>query len=88
VVRERIVAGDTDDQVITFVTDRYGDFVRLRPPFKPETWLLWLGTPALLLAAVGSVILVARRRRKAAAAPMPLSAEERRRLDTALGEGP
>jgi cytochrome c-type biogenesis protein CcmH len=87
-VRERLAAGDSDDQVIAFVTDRYGDFVRLRPPFKPETWLLWLGTPALLLAAAGSVILVARRRRVAAEAPGPLSAAERSRLDAALGEGP
>jgi len=87
-VRERLAGGDSDDQVIAFVTDRYGDFVRLRPPFKPETWLLWLGTPALLLAAAGSVVLIARRRRAAAAVPAPLSAEERRRLDAVLGEGP
>jgi cytochrome c-type biogenesis protein CcmH len=87
-VRERLAAGDSDDQAIAFVTDRYGDFVRLRPPFKPETWLLWLGTPALLLAAAGSVVLIARRRRAAAAVPAPLSAEERRRLDAVLGEGP
>jgi cytochrome c-type biogenesis protein CcmH len=87
-VRERLAAGDSDDQAIAFVTDRYGDFVRLRPPFKPETWLLWLGTPALLLAAAGSVVLIARRRRAAAAVLAPLSAEERRRLDAVLGEGP
>jgi cytochrome c-type biogenesis protein CcmH len=86
-VRERLTAGDSNDQVVAFVTERYGDFVRLRPPFKPETWLLWLGTPTLLLAAAGAVILVARRRRTASA-PTPLSTDERRRLDIALGDGP
>ena len=47
-IRERLLEGDTDEGVIAYVVDRYGDYVLLRPPFKPKTYLLWLG-PALLL---------------------------------------
>jgi len=50
VVRERLVAGDSDEQILDYLTDRYGDFVLLSPPVKPGTYLLWAG-PALLLAA-------------------------------------
>jgi cytochrome c-type biogenesis protein CcmH len=87
-VRERIAAGDSDAQVIAHVHARYGDFVLLRPPVRPGTWLLWFG-PALLLAAGAAVIVVrARRRRSAALAPAPLSDEERRRLHGLLpGDG-
>ena len=46
-VRERLVSGDSDGQVIDYVVSRYGDFVRLRPPFKAPTYALWLG-PALI----------------------------------------
>lgn len=48
-VRERLVAGDSNQEVINFVVERYGDFVLLSPPLKPATWLLWL-SPILLLA--------------------------------------
>jgi cytochrome c-type biogenesis protein CcmH/NrfF len=47
-VREQLRAGRTPEQVVAFMTERYGDFVLYRPPFKSTTWLLWLG-PALLL---------------------------------------
>ena len=47
-LREQLTAGQTDEQVIKFMTDRYGAFVLYKPPFEPRTWLLWLG-PALLL---------------------------------------
>jgi cytochrome c-type biogenesis protein CcmH len=48
-VRERIKAGDTDAQIRDFLVARYGDFILLTPPWRPDTWLLWL-TPALTLA--------------------------------------
>lgn len=46
-VRERLVAGDSDTEVIEFVRARYGDFVLLKPPFQPSTYALWIG-PALI----------------------------------------
>ena len=86
VVRERVAEGDDDDAVTAYVVARYGDFVLLRPPFKPKTWPLWLGPPLLL--ALAALALAARRRRRTAAAAPALSAEERARLDRLLdGDG-
>ena len=48
IVRERLVAGDTDEEVIAFVTERYGDYARLKPALRGDTLLLWL-TPAIAL---------------------------------------
>lgn len=90
VVRERLSAGDTDAQVMGFVTARYGDYVLLRPPFKPSTWLLWLGPLVILaLAMAGVSIFLARRRRVSAEAEPPLTADEARRLEQLLeADGP
>jgi cytochrome c-type biogenesis protein CcmH len=82
-VRERLAAGDSDEQVYAFMVARYGDYVLLKPPFKSGTWVLWLGAPVLLLVAGGALLLAARRRR-APVAPQPLSEEEQRRLDALL----
>ena len=63
-VRERLVAGDTDAEVIEFVRARYGDYVLLMPPFKPETYALWLAPAFLVLFGAGAVIIVLRSSRK------------------------
>lgn len=90
IVRGRVAAGDSDRQVIDWVVARYGDFVRLRPPFRPLTWLLWF-SPALALATGGAAALIARRQRTPP--PAPLSDAERARLselmppDGAPGQG-
>jgi cytochrome c-type biogenesis protein CcmH len=84
-VRERLTAGDNDDQVFAYMVARYGDYVLLKPPFKTSTLVLWLGGPILLIVA-GSALLVAarRRRQQSPAPPQPLSDEERQRLDALL----
>lgn len=71
-VRERLLAGDTDDAVIDYVTDRYGDYVLLQPPVKPTTYLLWF-FPAVLFAA--GLVVTARylRRRRDGAGPAAVS---------------
>jgi len=83
-VRERIKAGDSDAQVIDYLVARYGDFVLLKPPIKPETLLLWLLPPLALLGGGFAVWLQARRRKVAAGAGSDasagLTAEEERRL--------
>ena len=85
-VRERLTAGDSNDQVFAYMVARYGDYVLLKPPFKTGTLVLWLGAPLLLLIAGGALLLAARRRQRAGlAAPPPLSDEEQRRLDALLG---
>ena len=81
IVRERLKAGDSDSAIRTFVVDRYGTFVLLRPPVARSTALLW-GTPVLLLALAGWLLW--RRRRADAAVPdtlEPLSADEVARLE-------
>jgi len=51
-VRERLVAGDTDQEVLDYLVVRYGDFVLFKPPLKPSTYLLWFGPGIVLLLAI------------------------------------
>ncbi|MEX2450667.1 MAG: cytochrome c-type biogenesis protein [Rhodospirillales bacterium] len=89
-VRERLQAGDTDDQVIGYVVSRYGDFVLLKPPFKASTYVLWIGPGVVFLAGVIALILFFRRRARAGATPAhqppPLSPEEKTRLRALMKE--
>jgi len=85
-VRERLSAGDSDEEVRNFVVARYGDFVLLRPPFNWQTALLWGGPFLVLLAGIAAIVTAARRRRTEVAAVAPLSDEEKARL-AALLEG-
>jgi len=81
-IRERLVAGDSDVQVIDFVVARYGEFVLLRPRFAPHTWALWLGPPIVFLLGAALIYTSYRRRQREAAAvtPAPLSEDEQRKL--------
>ena len=88
VVRERLVAGDSDDQVMAYVTARYGDFVLLRPPIKPITYALWFGPAVVFVLGIAGVVVFYRRRARASVAAAPLSEEERRRLERLLEESP
>jgi len=84
IVRERLLAGDSDGEVRQYLVDRYGDFVLLEPPVKPATYLLWFGPVAIFAAAALGVVLYLRRRQAPAAAPAPLSEAERRCLAALL----
>jgi len=64
-IREQMKAGKDDREVIAYLTERYGDFVLYRPPFKPVTYLLWLG-PVLFLGIGGGAWYMTLRRRRAA----------------------
>lgn len=77
-VRERLKEGDSDDKVREFLVSRYGDFILLKPPVKPETWILW-ATPAVVLL-VGGLLARAVLRARAKAAPTTLTDEERAEL--------
>ncbi|MEQ8587836.1 MAG: cytochrome c-type biogenesis protein [Thalassobaculaceae bacterium] len=82
-VRERLQAGDSDDEVLDYLVARFGPFVLLEPPKTDSTLLLWYGPAALLgLGAIAVAGVFLRRRRTAA--PTPLSDEERRRLEALL----
>lgn len=93
-VRERLKAGDTDDEVRDFLVARYGAFVLLKPPFSAATLLLWF-IPLIALAAAGLILwnafgAPARARAAAAAASAgrALTEEERRALDALLDDTP
>ncbi len=87
-VRERLVAGDSNDQVLNYVHDRYGDFVLLRPPVTGYTALLWGGPFVLLaLAGIGTALYMRQRRRDVETMPAPaLTADEEARLADLLNE--
>jgi len=80
-IREQIAAGRTDDEILTYMVDRYGDFVLYQPPFKATTVLLWAG-PALLL--FGGVFILLRNLRRQPAAEATLTDEERERAKRLL----
>ncbi len=85
IVRERVVAGDTDSEVIDFFVARYGDWVLLEPPFRARTVVLWVGPfVVLVLGAAGLVFYRFRRGATPAAAAAALSEEERRRVEQLL----
>jgi cytochrome c-type biogenesis protein CcmH len=86
-VRERLKAGDSNQQIVDFIVARYGEFVLLKPRFEMHTLVLWLATPAAFLAALLIVALAFRQRRAEAQNPVPLSVAEKRRLKRILGEG-
>jgi len=77
-VRERLVAGDSDEAVRQFLVDRYGEYVLLNPRLNNHTILLWIAAPTLLLAGLGTLFVVGRKRRLATA---ELSADEQAALD-------
>lgn len=86
-VRERLVAGDSDQQVIDFVVDRYGEYALLKPLTGGANWLLWAAGPLMAIAALGGGLVYLRRRDTA---PEPdggaLSPEEQARLRKILDE--
>lgn len=86
-VRQRIVAGDSDQQVLDYVVARYGEFVLFRPPFNARNAPLWLAGPALLMVGGGIAYAFIRRRGDAPEPPRPpLSPEEEARLRDLTGE--
>jgi cytochrome c-type biogenesis protein CcmH len=76
-LRERLLKGDTDAEAKAYIVRRYGTYVLLKPPFRPETMLLWFGPFFVLgVAGIGASMYLARRRKETVP---PLSPEEERR---------
>jgi cytochrome c-type biogenesis protein CcmH len=82
-VRERMEAGDSDEEIVAYVVARYGDYVLLEPPVKLGTYALWAAPLALVGIALLGAGLYLRRRTP----PEALDAEERARARRILGEG-
>lgn len=87
-IRELIRAGKTDDEITTYLVDRYGDFVRYRPPLKAGTLVLWFGPFVLLAGALAALFVFLRKRNRefsvSSADDTPLTAEEQQRADAML----
>ena len=83
-IRERMVAGDSDAEIKAFLVARYGDYVLFDPPMQLTTYALWFGPGLILLLGALGVYFFFSRTRRAPAAPVPLSAEERARLERLL----
>lgn len=82
-IRERLTAGDSDNQVVDYLVSRYGEFVLLKPRFATHTLVLWLGPFVILLAGL---LFIFRQRRSATTAPneQPLTGEESEELERIL----
>jgi cytochrome c-type biogenesis protein CcmH len=85
-VREMIAKDMSDQEIIDFLVERYGDFVLYRPRWKASTTVLWLG-PFLLLIAGATALVLALRRRQKKLVDVSLSEEERARVTQLLSEG-
>lgn len=86
-VRQRLVSGDSDRQVIDFLVARYGEFVLLKPRLEWHTLLLWGVAPAVLLVGIGGLVLMARKRRTVTLQAAGLTPDEQKRLATLVEPG-
>lgn len=82
-IREQMKAGKSDQEIIAFLTDRYGDFVLYNPPVKKTTYLLWFGPFVLLIGGTGVLYRYLKRRRELIQ-DKPLTADERKRAEEIL----
>ena len=82
-VREKLTAGATNDEIFDFLVDRYGDFILLNPPFKPSTYVLWYGPLIFLIVGLLMTVLIMKKSKRRAS-EKPLSQEERVSLSKLL----
>lgn len=86
-IRILIKEGKSDEQIRTFMVERYGDFVLYRPPVKPITWLLWIGPFVILVIGIGGLLTYLRRRDRSVSS-LRLTDEDNLRIDALLnGDG-
>ena len=82
-IREQMKAGKSDQEIIAFLTQRYGDFVLYKPPVKSTTYLLWFG-PFVLLIGGTAVLFRFLKRRREMIHEQPLTADEQKRAEEIL----
>ena len=82
-VREKLTAGATNDEIFDFLVDRYGDFILLNPPFKPSTYALWYGPLIFLIVGLLMTVLILKKSKRRAS-EKPLSQAERVSLSKLL----
>jgi cytochrome c-type biogenesis protein CcmH len=82
--RAMIAAGKTDEEIRSYMVDRYGDFVLYKPPFNAATAVLWVGPGLLIVVGLTVLIVMLRRRRSAGETPAAPDAARRREIETLL----
>ncbi len=82
-LRTLVKANKSDAQIKEYLVSRYGDFVLYRPPFKPLTWMLWVGPFLLLIAAIVVLVRLVRRSQRSAA-PAALDPDQRKKAQSLL----
>lgn len=83
-VRDRLKKGDSDEQVMDFIVDRYGEFVLLKPRLNERTVLLWGFPVVVLLIGAAALVVAFRGRKRAGEAPVPLTESEKAELSRLL----
>lgn len=86
-VREMLHSGKTNEEVVNYMVERYGDFVRYKPPMKPTTYFLWFGPGLLIVIGLSVLFITLRSRRKRMLDAAPLSAEDTKKIDDLLHAG-
>lgn len=84
-IRTLIQEGKSDEQIRSFMVERYGDFVLYRPPVKPITWLLWIGPFIILLMGIAGLLMYLRRRNDSVPSTT-LSAKDNQQIDALLNQ--
>ena len=85
-IREQMKAGKSDQEILAFLTQRYGDFVLYKPPVKATTYLLWFGPFILLIAGTGVLYHYLKHRRELIQDKPLTTAERKRAADILRGE--
>ncbi len=80
-VRERLVAGDSDEATVQYIVDRYGEYVLLNPVFAPHTLVLWIAAPLALLIGVLGIVMGVHRKGVTPSGTPPMTDEEKRALE-------
>ncbi len=83
-VREMLRSGKTNDDVVNYMVDRYGDFVRYKPAVKPTTYFLWFGPGILVVVGLIILMVTLRNRQARVAQTAPLSADDLKKVDELL----
>ena len=85
-VRKMLSEGKTQEEILDFMVQRYGDFVRYRPPVKPTTYALWAGPAVLMVLGVAILLINLKNRRKLVTDTPPLSEDDNKTIDELLKE--
>lgn len=86
-VRDMLRAGNSNEEVVNYMVERYGDFVRYKPPMKPTTYILWFGPALLILIGLSVLFLTLRQRRRRMQETAPLTTADSKKIDDLLHAG-